>query len=141
MDRLTPEQRSRNMARIKGKDTSPELSVRRMLHTLGYRYRLHRKDLPGTPDIVFPERRKAVLVHGCFWHRHNGCRFAYVPKTRTEFWKRKFDQNVTRDQKARRDLRKLGWKVLVVWECELRKLDRLQKRLVAFVEGARVRRS
>lgn len=130
--------RSAMMARIGQRNTGPELSVRRALHRMGYRFRLHRKDLPGTPDIVLPRHRVAVLVHGCFWHRHRHCRFAYTPKTRLEFWSRKFQQNVTRDRRTESALRRRGWSVLTVWECETgdpiklddklgRKLERLRK--------------
>ena len=116
MDRLTPNQRSENMRRIRGKDSAPERAVRRLLHKLGYRYRLHRRDLPGRPDIVFPTRRKVIFVHGCFWHRHPGCKFAYNPKSRLEFWSTKFRQNVERDNRATAMLMASGWAVLVVWE-------------------------
>ncbi len=106
------------MARIRPRDTAPEMAVRRTLHRLGLRFRLHRRDLPGTPDIVLPGRKLAILVHGCFWHRHAGCRFAYTPKSRVEFWKAKFERNVARDQEVEMALTDLGWRVCVVWECE-----------------------
>lgn len=133
VDRLSPEARSQNMARITGKDTSPEMAVRKLLHQMGYRYRLHVRGLPGRPDIAFPGRRKAVLVHGCFWHRHPGCRYAYTPKSRTEFWQRKFDQNVERDARNTRALAERGWKALVVWECEVRDVQPLRDRLRSFL--------
>jgi DNA mismatch endonuclease (patch repair protein) len=117
------------MARIGQRDTAPEIAVRRLLHRLGIRFRLHRRDLPGTPDIVLPGRRIAVLVHGCFWHRHAGCRFAYNPKSRVDFWQAKFDRNVARDSEVRKALSDLGWRVHVVWECETGDLAALQKRL------------
>ena len=101
--------RSANMARIGARDTGPELAVRRLLHRLGYRYRLHKRELPGTPDICFPGRRKAIFVHGCFWHRHDGCRRTTTPKTRTAFWKDKFDKNVVRDRTNMMNLGALGW--------------------------------
>ena len=110
--------RSANMARIKSKDTKPELAVRKALHKLGYRFRLHRRDLPGKPDVVLPRYRTVLLVHGCFWHRHPGCRFAYMPKSRVDFWRAKFDRNVARDNEVQAALRDLGWTVRVVWECE-----------------------
>lgn len=119
------------MSRIRGKDTRTELRVRALLHRLGYRFRLHRKDLPGNPDIVLPKHRTVIFVHGCFWHRHLGCRYAYTPKSRVEFWTKKFSANVERDAKARHALEQAGWQVLVVWECELRDADRLKKRLVS----------
>ena len=124
--------RSAMMARIGQRDTQPELTVRRSLHRLGYRFRLHRRDLPGTPDITLPRYRLAVLVHGCFWHRHPRCRFAYTPKTRVEFWSRKFDQNVARDKTVNRKLRALGWTVLTVWECETFDSVALTQRLEGF---------
>jgi DNA mismatch endonuclease (patch repair protein) len=129
MDRLTPEKRSWNMSRIRAKNTKPEMIVRSLLHQMGYRFRLHRKDLPGTPDVVLPKYRTAVFVHGCFWHRHPGCRFAYHPKSRTAFWAQKFKTNVERDKATRAALTRLGWNVIVVWECELRDIDALADRL------------
>ena len=121
--------RSRNMAAIRGKDTAPELAVRRILHAMGLRFRLHRKDLPGRPDIVLPKHRTVVFVHGCFWHRHEDCRYTTTPKTRQEFWESKFAANVERDSRNRTDLRQLGWRVIVVWECELRQPSDLKERL------------
>ena len=106
------------MAGIRGRNTEPELLVRRLAHKLGFRFRLHRKDLPGSPDLVFSRHRVAVFVHGCFWHRHRGCRYAYTPKSRVVFWKGKFAQNTARDRRAEEALRNLGWRVLVIWECE-----------------------
>ena len=121
--------RSRNMAAIRGKDTAPELAVRRILHAMGLRFRLHRKDLPGRPDIVLPKHRTVVFVHGCFWHRHEDCRYTTTPKTRQEFWQTKFDANVERDRRNRTDLLQLGWRVIVIWECELRQPSDLKERL------------
>jgi DNA mismatch endonuclease (patch repair protein) len=105
------------MARIGPRDTAPELAVRRALHRLGY-FRVHRRDLPGKPDVVLPRHRTIFLIHGCFWHRHPGCRFAYMPKSRVEFWKNKFDGNIARDSKVIRELQERGWTVQVIWECE-----------------------
>lgn len=119
-DRLTPEARSENMARIRSRDTGPEMRVRRAAHALGLRFRLQRRDLPGTPDMVFPGRRIALFVHGCFWHRHPGCRFAYEPKSRIEFWQAKFGANVARDAGALDALVAAGWRPVVIWECETR---------------------
>lgn len=127
VDTLTPEARSLNMAKIRGKDTGPELLVRRAAHALGLRFRLHRRDLPGTPDLVFPGRRIALFVHGCFWHRHPGCRFAYTPKSRIEFWQAKFDANVARDARKLAELSDAGWTVVTIWECETRDQDRLRE--------------
>lgn len=117
------------MSRIRGKDTGPELAVRDILRRLRYRIDLYRTDLPGKPDIVLPRRHVVVLVHGCFWHRHKGCRFAYNPKSNLAFWRRKFESNVKRDRQVRLILRKAGWKTIVVWECQLKKADRLKRRL------------
>lgn len=121
--------RSRNMAAIRDRNTSPELKVRSLLHGLGYRFRLHRRDLPGSPDIVLPRYRTVVFVHGCFWHRHPGCRYTTTPKTRAEFWARKFEQNMERDERQQLQLREMGWSVMVIWECELRDLPSLTERL------------
>jgi DNA mismatch endonuclease (patch repair protein) len=128
MDRLTKERRSWNMSRIRGRDTSPERAVRSILHRLGYRFRLHAR-LPGRPDVVLPKYRTVVFVHGCFWHRHSGCPYAYAPNSRTEFWSQKFADNVARDRGAAAELRALGWQVLVAWECELRDTRKLSRRL------------
>ncbi|WP_342450151.1 DNA mismatch endonuclease Vsr [Thiorhodococcus minor] len=125
MDRLAPERRSWLMSRVASKNTSAELRVRRALHALGFRFRLHRKDLPGTPDIVLPKHRTVVFVHGCFWHRHPGCPKATTPKTRVEFWRSKFDRNVERDREAMAQLEALGWRTVVIWECETKKSERL----------------
>ncbi len=119
VDTLSPAQRSERMSRIRSRDTAPELALRRALHRLGLRYRLHGAKLPGQPDVVFPSRRAAVFVHGCFWHRHDNCRIATTPKSNTPFWEAKFERNVERDVQNGARLRELGWGVIVVWECEL----------------------
>jgi len=119
-DTVTPETRSRIMAAIRGADTRPELRLRRALHRMGFRYRLHDRRLPGTPDLVLPRRRAVVLVHGCFWHRHPGCRYATVPATREDFWTGKFAATVARDARTLAALRGAGWRVAVVWECALK---------------------
>ncbi|WP_441242742.1 very short patch repair endonuclease [Tardiphaga sp. 768_D3_N2_1] len=129
VDRLTPARRSWLMSRVKGKNTTPEVVVRKIAHSLGLRFRLHRKDLPGTPDLVFPKWQTAIFVHGCFWHRHPGCSKASTPKTRVRYWQEKFDANVRRDNKNIRLLRKQGWSVLTVWECETKNLERLGSKL------------
>lgn len=118
MDRLTAEHRSWNMSRIRSKDTAPERAVRSSLHRAGLRFRLHDRTLPGTPDIVLRKHKIVVLVHGCFWHRHPRCRYAYAPKSRPEFWEAKFAANIARDARIRAALRRLGWTVVVVWECQ-----------------------
>jgi DNA mismatch endonuclease (patch repair protein) len=133
-DVLTPKQRSANMAAITGKDTKPELVVRRATHRLGYRYVLHHKNLPGRPDLVFPSRNKIVFVHGCFWHMHT-CRYGrVVPATNAEFWSAKRNGNVARDTRNVAALRSLGWSVLIVWECQLREIDTLISRIVKFLD-------
>lgn len=134
---MTKAQRSAAMSRIRGKNTKPELVVRRLAHALGYRFRLHRRDLPGAPDLTFPRRRTVVFVHGCFWHRHPGCRFAYVPKENAEFWRNKFEANIRRDRRALRELREEGWDALVLWECELSDAQLLKRRLKSHLDKER----
>ena len=126
MDRISPEQRSKNMSAIKGKNTKPEVMVRQLLHRLGYRFRLHRKDLPGSPDIILPKYKTAIFVNGCFWHRHTDCKYASTPNTNRDFWEIKFSENVERDKRNYAALRTLGWKVLIIWECEIKKLLQTQ---------------
>ncbi|MCJ2165594.1 DNA mismatch endonuclease Vsr [Pseudodesulfovibrio sp. S3] len=121
------------MSSIVSKDTKPEIQVRKLLHALGYRFRLHRKDLPGTPDIVLPRRKSVIFVHGCFWHLHPGCKRATMPKTNVEFWEKKLKGNVSRDAKAIEQLQDLGYRCLVIWECETKNLDELTDRLTAFL--------
>lgn len=120
MDSLTKEKRSWNMSRIRSNDTTPELVVRSFLFRQGFRFRLHVKNLPGHPDIVLPKYRTVVEVRGCFWHRHPGCRQAPTPSTNTEFWQEKFKRNVDRDRNTEKQLKELGWNLIVVWECELK---------------------
>lgn len=129
-DNLTPQHRSWLMSRVRGRDTSPEIAVRRVAHALGYRYRLHRRDLPGSPDLVFPRRRAVVFVHGCFWHRHKNCPKATTPKTRADFWKKKFEANSKRDRRVLKELVVLGWRPLVIWECETKDYTKLAAKLV-----------
>ena len=131
MDIISPARRSQLMSRIRGADTRRELIVRRLVHSLGYRFRLHRRDLPGSPDLAFPSRRKVVFVHGCFWHRHSGCRLAYTPKSNREFWVKKFATNRVRDRRAIRQLRAAGWDALIVWECEVDDLAGVRRTLLA----------
>lgn len=132
MDTLSPLRRSQLMARVRGKDTKPEMIVRRLAHAMGYRYRLHRKDLPGRPDLVFPGRRKVVFVHGCFWHRHS-CKKATTPKSNAEFWKKKFEENVARDDRNILDLAERGWDSMVIWQCETYDTTKLSERLRSFL--------
>jgi len=136
MDRLTAEERSRLMSRIRGKHTRPEMAVRRLVHGMGFRYRLHRRDLPGSPDLVLPRHRKVILVHGCFWHSHAGCRAGRVPASNTGYWEPKLRRNVERDAASQEALQLAGWAVLVVWECQTRKAADLGDRLGAFLSGA-----
>jgi DNA mismatch endonuclease (patch repair protein) len=128
-DVFTKSKRSEVMSRIKGRNTKPELAVRSLLHRMGYRFRLHKADLPGKPDIVLSRFKTVIFVHGCFWHRHKDCRFAYTPKSRTEFWLKKLESNVIRDVRVKSDLELLGWRVITVWECELRLPEQLAARL------------
>ena len=129
MDRISKEHRSWNMSRIRSGDTKPERIVRSVLHGQGYRFRLHRKDLPGKPDIVLPKYKTVIFVHGCFWHRHKGCKYAYMPKTRQDFWKTKFNSNMKRDKNVQKQLTLIGWKILIIWECELSKIKTLMNKL------------
>jgi DNA mismatch endonuclease (patch repair protein) len=133
VDRLTPQHRSWLMSRVRSKNTTPELIVRRIAHALGYRFRLHSKDLPGKPDLVLPKYRAVIFVHGCFWHRHPKCRKASNPTTRIAFWVDKFERNVARDAENRRLLRRAKWRVLTIWECETKREDRLRRILQRFL--------
>ena len=117
------EQRSRNMSAIKSKNTKPEIKVRKVLHSMGYRFRLHSKNLPGSPDIVLPKYKTVIFVHGCFWHRHQNCKYASTPKTRQEFWNKKFNENINRDKINQENLSSKGWKIIIVWECEIKDKD------------------
>lgn len=129
----TAQQRSRIMRAVKGADTTPELAVRRLAHSMGYRFRLHRKDLPGKPDLTFPRLRKVIFVNGCFWHGHDCARGARVPVQNREYWTRKVARNLERDTSAQSALQCLGWKSLVVWECEINDRDRLRRALRRFL--------
>jgi DNA mismatch endonuclease (patch repair protein) len=135
-DRFTRSERSRVMRAVKSGDTTPELAVRRLVHRLGYRFRLHRRDLPGQPDLVFPRLGKVIQVHGCFWHRHACSAGQSTPATRLDYWRAKFARNVARDRSNLRRLRRLGWSVLVVWECQTRASHRaaLEARIARFLE-------
>lgn len=134
VDKVAPEVRSRIMAQVKSKGMKPEMQVRRLLHGLGYRYRLHRTDLPGKPDLVFQGRRKVIFVNGCFWHFHPGCRRVRIPATNRGYWLAKLKRNRARDERNLETLRHNGWKVLTVWECQLRDLRKTTERLIAFLD-------
>ena len=138
-DSLTREQRSELMRRIRGVDTKPELFVRRALHARGYRFRKHVRKLPGCPDLAFAGRRAVIFVHGCFWHRH-GCKKTYAPKSRKEFWEKKFASNVKRDRRAQHELAEAGWRTLVVWECEIENDESTMDRITDFLGPARMTR-
>lgn len=138
MDRLSSDVRSKLMGRIRSKDTAPELAVRRILFAAGYRYRLHDARLPGRPDLVFSRRRKAVFVHGCFWHQHENCRDAYLPATRVEYWLPKLQRNIDRDRENRSEIAALGWTSIVVWECETGDEAALRCRLARFLGPPRL---
>jgi DNA mismatch endonuclease (patch repair protein) len=133
VDTFTPQERSEIMRRVKGRDTSPERIVRRVAHRLGYRFRLNRKDLPGCPDVVFPSRRKALFVHGCFWHQHPGCKRARIPSSNRAYWRKKLARNCKRDVRSLKLLRDIGWKPLVVWECQIGDPKRLAAKLDRFL--------
>lgn len=133
MDTLTQDERSRVMALVRSKDTKPEQVVRRLVHHMGYRFRLHRRDLPGSPDLVFPSRRAVIFVSGCFWHRHDCPNGRRLPKSRRRWWRDKLEKNRKRDQAAQRRLYRKGWRVMVVWECQLTNIDRIQRRLEKFI--------
>ncbi len=136
MDKLDPESRSRLMAKIKSKDTGLERAVRSLLHRIGFRFRLHRRDLPGTPDIVLPKHKTVIFVHGCFWHAHENCRKATVPSSNTDFWRNKLAANKVRDRANIAKLQEMGWQVVVVWECQTKDMDALASRL-AGIAGAK----
>lgn len=135
----TKEQRSRTMRAVKGVDTAPEMTVRRIAHRMGFRFRLHRKDLPGKPDLVFPRLRKVIFVHGCFWHGHDCARGARPPRTNVEYWRSKIARNSARDAASMRALKVAGWRASVIWECELKNLDNVKRRLMRFLGSSRKR--
>ena len=135
-DTLTVAERSQRMRLVRGKNTGPELLVRRLVHSMGFRYSLHRRDLPGSPDLVLTRHNKVIFVHGCFWHRHlsSRCRLARLPKSRLDFWAPKLESNRIRDERNKRALRYLGWKILVVWECQLSDIEQLRNKIWRFLE-------
>jgi DNA mismatch endonuclease (patch repair protein) len=134
-DNLTPEQRKKTMARVKSQDTTPEMKVRRLVHSLGYRFRLHRKDLPGKPDLVFPRLKKVVFVHGCFWHGHKGCKASKRPSSNTEYWNTKLDRNKKRDQDNIKKLIAAGWEPLIIWECQIKDAIELRRVIIKFLQN------
>ncbi len=135
MDNVSRRRRSEIMSRVRAKDTAPEMLVRRLVYSMGYRYRLHDRSLPGTPDLVFRKTHQLIFVHGCFWHRHAGCALARWPKSRQKFWREKLEGNQTRDRKNIGRLRRAGWRVMVVWECQLSKPVRLEQRIRGFLDA------
>lgn len=135
MDTVSAVRRSEIMSRVRATDSSPEIAVRRLAHRLGYRYRLHQRDLPGCPDLVFSGRRKVIFVHGCFWHRHKGCSLARMPKSHEQFWRPKLEGNAQRDKRNERCLRKAGWGVMTIWECQISNGERLVTRIGRFLNA------
>jgi DNA mismatch endonuclease (patch repair protein) len=136
-DSITSERRSDNMRKITSRDTKPEVLVRKLLFRLGYRFRLHRRDLPGRPDIVFPGRSKVIFVHGCFWHQHQDCREGHIPASRQEYWIPKLTRNTRRDYEHVLELKRLGWEVLVIWECQTMQIDRVVEVISNFLGPAK----
>ncbi|MEW6535545.1 MAG: DNA mismatch endonuclease Vsr [Candidatus Auribacterota bacterium] len=134
VDHLSSQKRSWNMSKIRSNNTRPEMIVRRLLHSLGFRFRLHRKDLPGKPDIVLPKFMTVIFIHGCFWHRHSGCARCTTPKSNLDYWEQKFQKNIQRDHDNQSALIKAGWNVLVIWECETKDTETLQKNIVSFLQ-------
>jgi len=135
MDSVSPGRRSEIMSRVRSRDTKPEMLVRRLVHAMGYRYRLHAKELPGKPDLVFRSRKRVIFVHGCFWHRHPGCALARLPKSRGEFWLPKLEANRQRDIKNELALQKANWSALIIWECELSNVPELKNRIKEFLDA------
>lgn len=135
MDNLSQTERSTIMSRVRSKNTKPELIVRSLVFSLGYRYRLYSRDLPGCPDIVFRNRRKVIFINGCFWHQHERCKHARVPKSRLEFWNMKFMDNKKRDKRVRNALYRQGWGVMTIWECQIKDVDRLSRRIRRFLDA------
>ena len=133
VDVFSPEERSAIMRKVKGKDTKPELVIRSLLHKLGYRFRLHRKDLPGKPDIVLPKFKKVIFVHGCFWHGHKGCKHANRPKSNVSYWNKKIDRNIQRDKTNQSKLKDMGWDSLIIWECEITDAYKLANKICEFL--------
>jgi len=133
MDRITLAQRSANMRKIRGKNTSPEMAVRRLIRDLGFGYRLHDKTLPGKPDLVFKGRKKVIFIHGCFWHQHSGCKISHIPKSNHEYWAPKLQKTQLRDKEYLRELEASGWQVLTIWECEVKDISSLSVKFLKFL--------
>ncbi|WP_462271053.1 very short patch repair endonuclease [Desulfobacter sp.] len=138
MDVFSKGKRSQIMSHISGKDTKPEILVRSLLHRMGYRFRLHKKNMPGKPDIVLPKYKKVIFVHGCFWHGHENCPRSKRPSTNVEFWNKKIDANIERDKKIIKSLEYLGWKTLIIWTCEIKNEDALKHKLISFMETSKL---
>lgn len=137
-DTLSPQERSKRMFLIRGTGTTPEMKLRRLVHGMGYRYRLHVRDLPGKPDLVFPSRHAVIFMHGCFWHRHKGCSLARLPKSKLDFWGPKLEANRKRDSRNQRRLKDLGWRVLIVWECQMADVNRVSVLVREFLQKQEV---
>jgi len=135
MDKISKKHRSWNMSQIKSENTTPERIVRSLLHKMGFRFRLHEKKLPGKPDIVLKKYRTVIFVHGCFWHRHARCKYAYIPKSHHKFWQKKFSENMVRDKNVKRILKKSGWKIITIWECQINNQKKLIERLTSFIQN------
>lgn len=136
MDKFTPDKRSEIMKKIKAQDTKPEMIVRKLVHGMGYRYRLHRKDLPGHPDLVFPSKMKVIFVNGCFWHQHTNCMISHTPKSNQEYWIPKLKRTVKRDLDNYDKLKHLGWDFLILWECEIKQNESLRETIITFLSGS-----
>lgn len=136
MDKISSEQRSKNMRRIRSKDTKPEIKVRKLIFKMGYRYRLHWKKLPGKPDIVFPGRKKVIFVHGCFWHQHDNrnCNYVHKPKSRLDYWLPKLERNKQRDNENQKEIEDIGWEYLIIWECQINNTDKLREIITNFLK-------
>ena len=134
MDHVTPAKRTEIMAAVRSKDTTPEIKVRRLVHSMGYRYKLYRPDLPGKPDLVFGSKKKVIFVHGCFWHGHTGCNKARLPKSRVDFWREKIENNTRRDRRVKRALNRKGWRYLTIWQCQLKDLEKTAELIRGFLE-------
>ena len=134
-DTISPKHRSWNMSRVRSKNTKPEIKIRSMLHAKGFRFRKNVKNLPGVPDIVLPKYKSIIFVHGCFWHQHKGCVKSHIPKSNVEFWTEKLGKNVVRDKKHNKELKQAGWRILTIWECEMKDLNKLERKLKKFFES------